>query len=614
MSPHVDETRPEYPPTFSAVPAEPRAQGGGPSGSFDAILATSGPTAPVLDVSYDRIARLAAAALQAPIGVVSLFKDGLHVVVGIHGIPGRARAWRTVPAARTASRQAIETQTPAQAETAGAAALAIPVGDRHRAALCVALFEPRHWTPLDVGLLEDLASLLRTELELRREAVLRHDDQDLLLHSALHDELTELPNRVMFTQRLQHVINRSLPDDEYLFAVLFLDLDRFKIVNDSLGHHAGDELLTAVAARLESAVRPEDTVARLGGDEFAVLLDGITSEGDAIHVAERIQATLATAINLGGYEVFTSASIGIVVGGGGAVGGERPEYLLRNADMAMYRAKSAGRATHAVFDRAMHRDALARLQLETELRHALERSELLLHYQPVISLATGRITGAEALLRWAHPERGLILPHELIPVAEDTGLILPIGLRVLALACRDALRWGNDPSITVAVNLSARQFAQPGLAQQVQEALVTSGLPAERLVIEITESAIIEHPESAAQVLTELRALGCRVYMDDFGTGYSSLNYLHRLPLDGIKIDRAFVSRMDEDPKAMQLVRTVITLAEGVGLETVAEGVATEGQLAELRRLRCTSGQGYLFSRVIDSAAMRELLAAGPVW
>jgi EAL domain-containing protein (putative c-di-GMP-specific phosphodiesterase class I) len=285
--------------------------------------------------------------------------------------------------------------------------------------------------------------------------------------------------------------------------------------------------------------------------------------------------------------------------------------------MAMYRAKSVGAASYALFDRAMHRDALARLQLETDLRRALERHEFRLYYQPVVSLRTGRISGVEALIRWQHPERGLVPPSEFVPLAEDTGLIVPIGEWVLAEACRQVQRWpaaAGDAPLTLAVNLSIKQFAKPGLDARIAELLTATGFPAERLALEVTESVIIDQPEAAKTVLESLKALGLKVHMDDFGTGYSSLSYVHQLPLDGLKVDRAFVSRMDLDDRSRQLVRTVLQLARSIGLDAVAEGVSTLPQLAELRRLDCDFGQGFLFSPPLDAVAMGRLIESGPTW
>jgi diguanylate cyclase (GGDEF)-like protein len=403
------------------------------------------------------------------------------------------------------------------------------------------------------------------------------------------------------------------PDD--LFAVLFLDLDRFKDVNDNLGHFAGDELLRAVARRLEACLRPEDTVARLSGDEFAILLESITDTSDAGRVAERIEEALSFPINLAGAEVTTSASMGIVTS---SMAHDQPEQLLRSADMAMYRAKAAGRARYEMFDRAMHTDALERLRLETDLRRAVELGEFVLHYQPVVSLRTGRVTGLEALIRWQHPERGLVHPADFIPVAEETGLIVPIGKWVLAEAMRQIREWHashprKDP-LTIGINLSVKQFSQPDLVDQIHAVLETTGAPPSSLCLEITEAAIIDKGRAATSILSRIRELGAQVYLDDFGTGYSSLSYLHGLPIDAIKIDRAFVSSMDTDDKNLRLVRTILTLAEIVGVRAEAEGISTSEQLRELRSLNCEQGQGYLFSSPITREAVNEVLTANPVW
>jgi diguanylate cyclase (GGDEF)-like protein len=489
---------------------------------------------------------------------------------------------------------------------------------RTTGAVCVA--DPdsaRAWTQDELLLLADLAEAMCTELDLRREVVIRRDTQEALVHITLHDELTGLPNRAYLSERLRNAITRAQRDPTSQFAVLFLDLDRFKIVNDSIGHHGGDGMLVAVAERLAGVLRPEDTVARMGGDEFAILLEGLSGSDDARIVAERIQIALSRPIDLGGYEVYTSASIGIVLSSSSFLATEHPEHLLRNADMAMYRAKSGGPAGHALFDRAMHRDALARLQLETDLRHALERGEFRLVYQPVISLRTGRIVGAEALIRWQHPERGLVPPSEFVPLAEDTGLIVPIGEWVLHEACSRVQRWatpaGTEP-LTLAVNLSIKQFAKPGLDDRLAVVLKDTGLAPERLALEVTESIVIDQPEATTVLLASLKGLGVKVHMDDFGTGYSSLSYLHQLPLDGLKVDRAFVSRMDHDERSRQLVHTVLQLARSIGLVAVAEGVTTRAQLTELRRLDCEFGQGYLFSEPLEPDAFGALIATGPHW
>ncbi|HEX2205494.1 MAG TPA: EAL domain-containing protein [Longimicrobium sp.] len=440
--------------------------------------------------------------------------------------------------------------------------------------------------------------------------------EDQLRHDALHDALTGLPNRHLFMERLARAVLQERRRDGYLFAVLFLDLDRFKVVNDSLGHAVGDELLTAVSGRLKGCVRETDTVARFGGDEFAVLLDDIGAVEDALRAADRIQAALAAPVSLSGYEVFTSASIGIALS---ATAYGRPDHLMRNADMAMYRAKAAGTGRHELFDRAMHALALTRLQMETDLRKGVERSEFSLHYQPVVSLRTGRVAGVEALLRWNHPERGWIPPHDFVPAAEETGLILPIGRRVVADACRQLREWqgtfGWAAELAVSVNLSVKQFSQADLVDQVRHALEESGVDPSLLRLEVTESVLVDNVDAAAATLARLKALGTRIYMDDFGTGYSSLASLHRLPIDALKVDRSFVGRIGGgDPQGAQMVRTVATLARNLDLAVIAEGVEHADQLETLRRLGCEYAQGFLFSPPVDAAGLQALLERNPRW
>jgi diguanylate cyclase (GGDEF)-like protein/PAS domain S-box-containing protein len=446
------------------------------------------------------------------------------------------------------------------------------------------------------------------------EVTERKQVEGRLLHQALHDPLTGLPNRHLFMERLGAALIRYHRRDGYLFAVLFLDLDRFKVVNDSLGHHVGDELLQVVGDRLRASVRTTDTVARFGGDEFAVLLEELETLDEATHIAERLGQAVAAPINLSGYEVFSSASIGIALCSSGL---DRPEYLLRNADVAMYRAKGSGARRYEVFDRTMHAQALERLQMETDLRRALVRGEFRLRYQPIVSLTRGTITGAEALLRWDHAERGLTSPGDFIPVAEETGLILPLGAWVLGEACRQLAAWrGEFPQarIALSVNLSAKQFGQADLVEQIRAALDEAGLDPRHLKLEITESAIIDHPGSAGAMLRQLKQLGIQVQMDDFGTGYSSLSSLHLLPLDALKVDRSFVSRLPDDRATLQMVRTIALLARGLDLAVIAEGVETQAQLDEVRSMGCDYAQGYLMSPPLDPEGFRALLAEDPRW
>ena len=410
-----------------------------------------------------------------------------------------------------------------------------------------------------------------------------------LVRNAFSDALTRLANRALLLDRLGSALKRRIRHPDYLFAVLFLDLDRFKLVNDSLGHNIGDELLRAVARRLEKCLRPQDTVARLGGDEFTMFLEDIKDETDATRVAERVHKELRNPFQVDGHEVFTTSSIGIALSSTGYV---QPEDLLRDADTAMYRAKALGRACYSMFDTTMHERAVALLQLDHDLRRALERKEFRLHYQPIVRLETAEPIGFEALLRWEHPGRGLVSPAEFIPLAEETRLIVPIGHWVLEEACRQARAWeaqfGSD--LPVSVNLSGRQFSQPDLVGQITQILQQFSLEGRSLKLEITESLIMENIESVITMLRQLKALGIQSSMDDFGTGYSSLSYLHRLPIDVLKIDRSFVSGTHSGVEKPEVVRTVLTLAFDLGIDTIAEGVETAEQMAQLRALGCKYG------------------------
>jgi diguanylate cyclase (GGDEF)-like protein/PAS domain S-box-containing protein len=439
--------------------------------------------------------------------------------------------------------------------------------------------------------------------------------EEQLRHDALHDALTGLPNRLLFLERLAHAILRARRRDQFLFAVLFLDLDRFKVINDSLGHHVGDELLVVISNRLQACLRPEDSVARLGGDEFAILLEDITDVSDATRVAERIHAELSWPVNLSGFDVFTSASIGIALS---STTYDRPEFLLRNADMAMYRAKASGEARFEVFDRAMHAQALTRLQLETDLRRAVDRNELELFYQPVIEMASGRMVSLEALIRWRHPDRGRMSPDSFIPVAEETGIILQIGGWVIRQAAEQLRDWRQrypaHASLSVSVNLSAKQLSQPNLVEQIERVVIGTGIGPGALRLEITESAVMENAETASVVLGRLKAVGVQLSLDDFGTGYSSLSHLHRFPLDALKIDRSFIGRMTEEERSKQLVLTILTLSRSLGVVAVAEGIETQEQLDLLRKMQCGYAQGFLFSEPISVAEMEKLLEKDTRW
>jgi diguanylate cyclase (GGDEF)-like protein/PAS domain S-box-containing protein len=438
----------------------------------------------------------------------------------------------------------------------------------------------------------------------------RKQAEERLIHDALHDELTGLPNRALFMDRLRQSMERSRREPERLTIVLFLDIDRFKIVNDSLGHLVGDELLVQISGSLVAALRPTDTIARVGGDEFAILLDGAKDAADAEQIAARIHERLTAPINLRGHEIFLTASVGIAMH---TPEYERPEDLLRDADTAMYRAKSMGPACHVMFNRGMHQFVMARLQLETDLRRALERDQLRVFYQPFVDLRTGEVSGFEALLRWAHPRHGTILPDEFLSVAEETGLIVPMGRYVLEEACR-RIRELQDlhpehRRLRLSVNLSNKQFFQADLFDQVRRALLSSGLPPECLGLEITEGVIIQHAESANTRFGRLKSLGVQLYLDDFGKGYSSLNYLHRFPMDILKIDRSFVSRIEEAEGNLAILEAIVTLAHQLGMEVVAEGIQTAGQVKKLRALGCEYGQGYLFSKPVSGEEIEDLIA-----
>jgi diguanylate cyclase (GGDEF)-like protein/PAS domain S-box-containing protein len=440
--------------------------------------------------------------------------------------------------------------------------------------------------------------------------------EERLLHDAFHDHLTGLPNRALFMDRLGMAIAHAKRRLSYTYAVLFIDLDRFKNVNDSLGHSVGDELLIAVARRLESCLRPGDTVARLGGDEFTILLDEVTDVDHAVQVAQRLHREMVRPFKVQGHEVFVTMSLGITLGAGGHY--DRPEEVLRDADTAMYGAKTSGKARDAVFDYQMHDRAVALLELETDLRRAIERAEFEIYYQPIVSLASGKIDAFEALLRWRHPRRGLLSPDSFVPVAEDTGLIVPIGWWVLHEACSQLAYWQSLPwagrPLAVTVNLSGKQFMQADLVERVEEILHTTGIQPGSLRLEMTESTIMEQAEEAVEKLMALRRLGVKLYIDDFGTGYSSLSYLHRLPVDALKIDRSFISEMDSGSERAEIVGTIVTLARTLRMDVAAEGIETAEQVSRLRALACHYGQGYFFSEPLGSTAAGGLIEAGASW
>jgi diguanylate cyclase (GGDEF)-like protein/PAS domain S-box-containing protein len=471
------------------------------------------------------------------------------------------------------------------------------------------------WALLSASVIRDVSSRSQRLIFQIQDITDRKRAEEQLLHDAFHDGLTGLPNRALFMDHLQLALARAQRHPDRMFAVLFLDFDRFKIINDSLGHMMGDQLLLAIAQRLQVSLRPGDTVARLGGDEFTILLEDLRGTDEAVALAERIQQRLAAPFNLGGHEIFTTASIGIAPN---APDYRQPEEILRDADTAMYQAKSQGKARHALFDQGMHARALKLLQLETDLRHAVERREFFLVYQPIVSLQTGRLTGFEALVRWRHPERGLISPADFIPVAEETGFIIPIGQWVLEEACRQMRQWQTQCAeplpLAISVNLSGKQLTQGNLIEQIFRTLRQTEMEPHHLKLEITESVVMENIEAATGMLEQLRALGMHLSIDDFGTGYSSLSYLHRLPIDTLKIDRSFVIRMTENQENAEIVRTILMLAKNLGLDVVAEGVETQEQVEHLQRLECQFGQGYLFAKPLEAEAAGQLVRQIHQW
>ena len=443
-----------------------------------------------------------------------------------------------------------------------------------------------------------------------RDITERRALEEQLVHQAFHDPLTGLANRALFGDRVAHALSRRQRDRRPLI-VMFADIDDFKTINDSLGHEAGDRVLVEVAERLRSAIRPGDTVARLGGDEFAFLLEDVVDRSDGEVVAERIIATLTSPIAVGSSEVVVSASIGIAVGGDTR---DDASALLRDADVAMYTAKRRHRGGFAAYEPTMHAAAVARLEMEADLRRAIDGHELVVHYQPIVVLGDGRITGFEALVRWQHPRRGLVGPDDFIPIAETTGLIIPVGRWVLREACVQAVRWQTDmpadPPLTMSVNLSVRELQDPGLVENVVAVLRETGLDPRGLVLEITETSMVEDADETLATLHALRALGVRLAIDDFGTGYSSLSYLRRLPVDVLKLDRSLVASSGEVQRDAALVDAVFRLGHDLGLQTIVEGVEEPEQRSRLVALGCELGQGFLFARPMDAASATEVLQA----
>ena len=451
----------------------------------------------------------------------------------------------------------------------------------------------------------DVAGLVFNARDITERAVL----EQRLRQLAFHDPLTGLANRALFADRISHAIAQARRSNTRI-AVLYCDLDDFKTINDSLGHEAGDQLLLTVARRLRGCLRAGDTAARLGGDEFAVLLENLHGADEAVDVATRVLNELHRPLVLQDRNFTISTSIGIVVPPKGAA--TSAVELQRDADAAMYAAKRRGKSRWELYDPAMHANALPRLELTAELDRAMTHDELRLAYQPVVDLDSGRVVGVEALVRWQHPERGVVMPVEFIPFAEETGQILPIGRWVLSEACRQARAWQDEGSgpLTMSVNLSARQLQDPRLVEALETTLAETGLRPDRLVLELTETALMAEPDAGFQVIRRLKRLGVRLAIDDFGTGYSSLAYLHRLPVDVIKVDRSFIADLGLGTDRATLARGILELVRSLQVSTVAEGIETSEQLDALRTFRCELGQGYMFSRPVAPDAISELLLA----
>ena len=462
------------------------------------------------------------------------------------------------------------------------------------------------WVCISVSLVRDADGEPAYTIGQVEDITERKATAERLAHAAIHDPLTGLPNRVLFVDRLARALVRARRHDTKV-GVIFLDLDRFKVVNDSLGHATGDELLKAISERLLGALRPEDTVARFGGDEFVVLCEDITDDATVRHVAQRIEATISRPTVISRREIFVTASIGVVVSGPSAAS---PETLLRDADAAMYGAKGQGRARIECFDRQTHQRSVEALELEADLHRAVERGELRVHYQPIVDLVTGRVSGFEALIRWMHPTRGLVDPHEFISLAEDTGLIVPIGAWILEEACHQAVHWqsqrrnGGAP-LTVSVNVAPRQLNEPSLAEQFGQILDATGIDPQTVWLEVTESAL-SHAEPSIKALESLRGLGAHLAVDDFGTGYSSLAHLKAFPVEALKIDQGFVDGLGTDPSDTTIVGAVVGLAHSMGLAAIAEGLEEPSQLAELRTLGCDYAQGYLFGAPQPASALGD--------
>jgi len=490
-----------------------------------------------------------------------------------------------------------------------ASSLAVVIDGKNRpfGVLDVHATEPHRFTAKDVPFVQAAANVLADAIE-------RHAADQALRYRVLHDSLTGLPNRLSFVDALGDALSKASISGSPV-GILFLDLDHFKLINDSLGHHAGDALLRAVAPRLRAHLRPGDVVARFGGDEFGILIDRLADEGEALAIADRVASAFTQPFSIDGVDHFVSASIGVAVAGSGEERNVNAELLIRDADAAMYRAKEGGRARCVLFDAEMRAGAMRRLEVERELRQAVDRDELALFYQPVVNLRSGAITGLEALVRWRHPERGTLDPADFVSIAEDSGLIEPIGRWVQERACRQALEWHqlqpDSRPFDVAVNLSARQVAHRDLPATVEEIIARTGLDPQHLRLEITESVLVEESATAISSLHALNELGVRLVLDDFGTGYSSLAYLNRFPFHALKIDRSFVDALGIEQEPTAIVEAIIGMARALSLEVIAEGVESEVQLAELRRLGCDYAQGHLFHPAMPEREVSRLIAEG---
>jgi diguanylate cyclase (GGDEF)-like protein len=451
--------------------------------------------------------------------------------------------------------------------------------------------------------LEEERKILQEEMEKRIRA------EERLIHEALHDPLTNLPNRRLFINRLEHAIewNKRYPDD--LFAVLYLDFDRFKVINDSLGHNVGDQLLIEMAKRLKQSIRSMDTVARMGGDEFAILLEAIKGDDEIFTIIKRLQRNLNAPFKADGNPIVMTASIGVVIN---LLRYEQIDDIIRDADIAMYSAKFGGKNNFKVFDIGMREEAENILKLESDLRNAIRNQEFQIHYQPIFSLKPQRLNGFEALIRWNHPKRGILYPADFIKIAEESGLIVPIGNWMLHEACTQMKQWQTqfsmNPPLTISVNLSSRQFSQPDLIQQIDEILKTTGLPAKSLFLELSEMTLIENIETSVMKIVRLQKIGVGVEIDDFGTGYSSLGYLRHLPVDNLKIDRSFISTLGVSKSAIPIISAIIAMANSLGINVIAEGIETDEQINSLIEMECDYGQGFLFNKAIDNVAALNII------